>query len=55
MLENTGATQTTHDRQTPIRDDDERGGGGRRGGLDDNTNSHSSPRVERGDWIGERG
>jgi hypothetical protein len=31
------------DRQTPIRDDGKRG----RGGLDDNTNSHSSPR-ERG-------
>jgi hypothetical protein len=31
------------DRQTPIRDDSERG----RGGLEDNANSHSSPR-ERG-------
>jgi hypothetical protein len=34
MPENTGATQTTHDRQRPIRDDDERG---RAGGEDETT------------------
>jgi hypothetical protein len=51
MPENTGATQTTHDRQTRIRDDGERG----RAGGEDETNSHSSPRergLDRGEGLG---
>jgi hypothetical protein len=52
MLENMGATQTTHDRQTLIRDDGERG---RVGGEDETTTRTHIVHRERGDWIGERG
>ena len=52
MPENTGATQTTHDRQRPIRDDGELG---RAGGEDETTTRTHIVHRERGDWIGERG
>jgi hypothetical protein len=52
MPENTGATQTTHDRQRPIRDDGERG---RAGGEGETTTRTHIVHRERGDWIGERG
>jgi hypothetical protein len=52
MPENTGATQTTHNRQRPIRDDGELG---RAGGEDETTTRTHIVHRERGDWIGERG
>jgi hypothetical protein len=52
MPEYTGATQTTHDRHRPIRDDGELG---RAGGEDETTTRTHIVHQERGDWIGERG
>jgi hypothetical protein len=52
MPENTGATQTTHDKQRPIRDDGERG---RAGGEGETTPRTHIVHREKGYWIGERG
>jgi hypothetical protein len=53
MPENMGATQTTHDRQRPIRDDGERGRAGGEGETTTRTHIvHRERGLDRGEGLG---